>query len=169
VVVLLRVNQEVTVLSAFGEFSEAELKLAKRHVANRPISAKLHEEFRANLERSPVVETVWELIRKQVTSAMKELFGPLATLNAKQAEWSRAFAELEPEGLFGILEHDGELTRALAAIGLVNTFSNNVGVIRMMGQVLGVDDEALERAINLLPRHGLPLVARSDDSVMALV
>ncbi len=169
IVVLLRVNQEVTVLSGLGEFSEAELTLAKRHVANRPRRAPVYEEFRANLKSSTVVETVWEIVAKQVTAAMKELFGPLATLNAEEADWQKAFAELERDGLFGMLEHDGELTRALAAIGLVNTFSTNVGVIRMMGQVLNVDDAALERAISLLPRNGLPLVARRNDSVMALV
>jgi hypothetical protein len=169
IVVLLRVDQDVTVLSSFGEFSEADLDLAKRHVANRPLSASLHEKFRANLERSTIVVTVWEFVAKHVTTAMKELFGPLATLNAKQADWRQAFGELEREGLFGMLEHDGELTRALAAIGLINTFSSDVGIIRMMGNVLGVDDKALEQAMSLLPRHGLTLVARKGDSVMALV
>jgi len=38
-----------------------------------------------------------------------------------------------------------------------------------MGKVFGVDDAALEQAMSLLPRHGLPLVARKDGSVVALV
>jgi hypothetical protein len=169
IVFLLRVGRNVTVLSSFGEFNEADLKLAKRHVANRPISASLHEEFRANLENSSVVATVWELVEKRVTPAMKELFGPLITLNAKEADWRQAFSELEWNGLFGMLEHDGELTRALAAIGLVNTFSTDVGVIRMIGKMLDLDEAALDQAMSLLPRHGLPLVARKGQSVMALV
>ncbi len=169
IVVLLRVDQNVTVLSSFGNFNESELVLAKRHVANRPMSALLHEEFRANLENSPVVTTVWELVAKRVTPAMKELLGPLATLNAKESDWSRAFSELQQQGLFGILDHDGELTRALAAIGLVNTFSTNVGHVRMIGKVLGVDDSALDQAMSLSPRYGLPLVARKGESVIALV
>ncbi|HYS70001.1 MAG TPA: hypothetical protein VEM14_07140, partial [Gemmatimonadaceae bacterium] len=169
IVVLLRVDQNVTLLSSFGEFSESELVLAKRHVANRPVSASLHEEFRANLERSPVVTTVWAFVAKRVAPAMKELFGPLATLNAKECDWPQAFSELQGEGVFGLLEHDGELTRALAAIGLVNTFSTDVALVRMMGKVLGVDDTALERAMNLAPRHGLPLVAKKGESVIALV
>jgi hypothetical protein len=167
-VVLLRVDKNVTVLSS-SKFNEAELELAKRHAANRPTSASLHEKFRANLKSSTEVELVWELVMKRVTPAMKELFGPLATLNAKEADWTQAFTELEREGLFGMLEHDGELMRALAVIGLVNTFSTHVGMIRMMGKMLDVDDKSLERAISLVPRHGLPLVARKGDSVMALV
>jgi hypothetical protein len=169
VVVLLRVEQNVTVLSSFGEFNETELELAKRNVANRPISTSLHEKFHANLKISPVVTTVWEFVAKRVTPAMKELFGPLATLNAKEADWRKAFEELERGGIFGMLEHDGELTRALATIGLVNTFSTDVGVVRIMGKVLGVEDTALERAMSLSPRCGLPLVARKGESVMALV
>jgi hypothetical protein len=168
-VVLLRVEKSVTVLSSFGKFDETELKLAKRHVANRPISVSLHEEFRANLESCPVVTTVWELIAKRLTPAMKEVFGPLATLNAKEADWRQAFGELERVGLFGMLGHDGELTRALAAIGLVNTFSTNVDLVRMIGKVLGVDDMALEQAMNLSPSHGLPLVSKKGGEVLALV
>jgi hypothetical protein len=138
-------------------------------MANRPVSMSLHEEFRANLDSSSVVATVWEFVAKRVTAAMKELLGPLATLNANEADWPQAFGELEREGLFGMLEHDGELTRALAAIGLVNTFSTDVGVIRMMGKVLDVDDTALEQAMRLSPRHGLRLVAKKGESVIALV
>lgn len=169
IVVLLRVEQNVMVLSSFGEFNEAEVELAKRHVANRPASSSLHDEFRANLESSPVITTVWEFVAKRVTPAMKELFGPLATLNAKEADWRKAFEELEREGIFGMLEHDGELTRALATIGLVNTFSTDVGLVRMMGKVLDVEEIALERAMSLSPRCGLPLVAKKGESVMALV
>ena len=54
-------------------------------------------------------------------------------------------------------------------IGLVNTFSTDVGLVRMMGKVLDVDETAVERAMNLSPRCGLPLVAKKGDSVMALV
>ena len=170
IVVLLRVDQAVEVLSSVGgEFSESDLMLARRHVANRPISASLHEEFRANLESSPVVTTVWDFVRKRVAPAMKELFGPLATLNAKESDWPQAFSKLQVEGLFGMLEHDGELTRALAAIGLVNTFSTDIGVVRMIGKVLGVDDRALKLAMSLSQRHGLPLVVKKGKSVMAIV
>ena len=51
----------------------------------------------------------------------------------------------------------------------MNTFSTDVGVIRMMGKMLDVDEVALERAMSLLPRYGLPFVARKGKSVMALV
>ena len=43
---ILRVQKAVTVLSSFGNFDDADLKLAKQHTANRPISAPLHDEFR---------------------------------------------------------------------------------------------------------------------------
>lgn len=168
-VVLLRVDRNVTVLSSSGDFSESELMLAKRHLANRPISTSLHEEFCANLESSPVVTAVWEFVAKRVTPAMKKLFGPLATLNAKEADWPQAFSKLQEGGLFGMLEHDGELTRALAAIGLVNTFSTHVGLVRTVGKLLGVDDMSLEQAISLSSRHGLPLVAKKGESIIALV
>lgn len=73
------------------------------------------------------------------------------------------------EGIFGLLDHNGELTRALAAIGLVNTFSTSVDVVRMIGKVLDVDEDALEQAMCLSPRCGLSLVVRKGNSVVALV
>jgi hypothetical protein len=115
------------------------------------------------------VTTVWEFVAKRLTPMMRELFGPLATLNAKEADWRQAFSELEQVGLFGMLGHDDELIRALAAIGLVNTFSTDVNLVRMIGKVLGVDDIALEEAMNLSPSHGLPLVSKKGGEVLALV
>jgi hypothetical protein len=169
IAVLLCVETKVTVLSLSGDFNEADLELAKRHVANRPISMPLHDVFRENLENSPAVDTAWAFVGKQVTRAMKELFAPLTTLNANDADWEKAFEALEKEGIFGLLDHDGELTRALAAIGLVNAFSTHVDMVRIMGRVLDVDEDALEKAINLSPRWGLSLVVTKGDSVVALV
>ncbi|HKS24083.1 MAG TPA: hypothetical protein VJZ76_14865 [Thermoanaerobaculia bacterium] len=97
------------------------------------------------------------------------MFGPLATLNARESDWPEAFDELLRGGVFGMLGNDGELTRALAAIGLVNTFTTDINVVRMMSGVLGVDDAAVSEAIDLSPRHGLPLVAKKGRSVLALV
>lgn len=168
-VVLLRVGQTVGELSSFGSFDQSELELAKRHVANRPIAASLHEEFRTRIEGSEVVATVWNLVAKRVETAMPVLFGPLATLNAAEPDRNEAFAALQRDGVFGLLDHDGELTRALAAVGLVNTFSTQVEVVRMIGTLLDVDESALERAMSLPAKHGLPLVARKGESVLALV
>jgi len=167
-VVLLRIQQSVTVLSSFGKFDESDLKIAKRHVANRPTTLSLHEEFRENLDNSSVA-TVWRHVESQVVGAMTHLFGPLTTLNANDTDWPRAFEGLKKGGIFGMLNRDGELTRALAAIGLVNTFSTAVGTVRLIGKVLDVDEDALEEAINLAPHCGLPLVARKGESVVALV
>lgn len=169
VVVLLRVEQRVSVLSSFGKFDEAELDLAKRHVANRPIAASLHEQFRKRLDSSSLISTVWSIVAKQVAPAMQTLFGPLATMNAAESDWQQAFSKLQREGLFGMLDRDGELTRAVAAIGLVNTFSTDVSLVVMIGKVLGVDGPALEQAMSLASRHGLPLVERQGDMVVALV
>jgi hypothetical protein len=169
IVVLLCVGKSVTILSSFGDFNEEDLKLAKRLVVNRPISMSLYNEFREQLENSSVVATVWGFVEKQVTRAMKDLFAPLVTLNATEADWLKAFEALEKEGIFGLLGHDGELTRALAAIGLVNTFSTSAGIVRVVGKFLDVDEDALERAMDLLPCCGLSLVVRKDESVVALV
>jgi hypothetical protein len=168
-VVILRTDRDVKLLSSFGRFDEPELNIVRRHMANRPISAGLHEEFRANLENSSVVQTVWDLVNKRVSPAMGKLFGPLATLNAEKSKWPEAFNTLKKAGLFGILGHDGELTRAVAAIGLANTVSTDVGLVRMIGNMLGVDDTALEQAMSLSSLHGLPLIAKKGESVMALV
>lgn len=168
-VVLVRTDRNVTLLTSYGDFDEAELVLARRHVANQRTSASLHAEFSANLDTAPVVSTVWEIVAERVKPALRELYGPLATLNAREAEWTQAFSELQRGGLFGMLGHDGELTRALAAIGLVNTFTTDVGLIRGFGKVLGVDEAALESAMRLAPRHGLPLVTSRGRSVLALV
>jgi len=169
IVTLLRVDQDVKVLSIVGSFDESELDIAKRHVANRPITASLHEKFRANLENSADVTTIWKIVAEQVSPAMNELFGPLATLNAKESEWQEAFSTLQRDGLFGILDQDAELTRAIASIGLTNTYSTNVNVIRMMSKVLGVEDKALDQAINLSQRHGLPLITKKGEAIIALV
>lgn len=168
-VVLLRVDQSVTVLSTSGRFDESEVELAKRMVANRPISASLHELFRERLENSEVVATVWDLVSQRVSQAMKDLFGPLATLNAKDADWREAFSELLRKGLFGMLGQDEELTRAVAAFGLANTISTDLTLVQGICKVLDVDDEAVEEAINLSTSHGLPLIVRKENSVFALV
>jgi hypothetical protein len=39
----------------------------------------------------------------------------------------------------------------------------------MIGNMLGVDDTALEQAMSLSSLHGLPLIAKKGESVMALV
>jgi TPP-dependent indolepyruvate ferredoxin oxidoreductase alpha subunit len=167
--VLLCVEKYVTVLSSFGDFNEEDLKLARRLVVNRPIAMSLQEEFSERLENSPVVATVWGFVEQQVTRAMKELFAPLATLKATEADWRTAFEALEEGGIFGLLDHDGELTRALAAIGLANTISTNINVIQLICKVLDVDEGAVARAMSLSPRCGLSLVARNGESVVALV
>ena len=125
--------------------------------------------FARVLETDPVVLKVWELVEKRVAPAMKELFGPLATLNAKEPEWQMAYDALGREGLFGMLDNDGELLRALAGIGLVNTFTTSADLVRAMVKMLEVDELALEKALNLMPRHGFPFVARKGQSVVALV
>jgi hypothetical protein len=167
-VVLLSAEQNVAVVSSFGEFNDAALEIAKRHVANRPIDTLVYEKLCTSLERSTAA-TVWEFVAERLKPAMKELYGPIVTLAAKESDWRNAFEELEREGIFGMLGHDGELARALAMIGLVNTFSTNISLVRMMGEVLDVDEAALERAINLSPICGLPLVIRKSESVIALV
>jgi hypothetical protein len=169
IVVLLRVDTNLTVVSSIGEFDEGDLELAKRHVAILPIYVRLHEEFGAKLENSSVVATVWGFVERQVMRTMKDVFGPLTTLNAIDADWQGAFEAMEKGGIFGLLDHNGELTRALAAIGLVNTFSTRVDVVRKIGKVLEVDEDALEKAMVLSPRCGLSFVVRRDDSIVALV
>jgi hypothetical protein len=167
--ILLRVDSCVTVLSTLGEFPEADLATAIRKVTNRPVAWPLYEKFRADLERSSLVKLVWDIVAKQVRPAIAEIYGPIMTLNASEVDWPKAYKALEQHGLFGLLGKNGELTRALAAIGLVNTFSTNVNVIKMVAQVLKVDEAAMEEAMNLLPRNGLPLVAREGVEVIALV
>ena len=68
-----------------------------------------------------------------------------------------------------LLDEDAALTRALAAIGLVNTVSSEVGTIRTLGAALGVEEAALEEALKLEARHGMRLVARQESSAVALV
>jgi hypothetical protein len=159
----------VTEVSSFGKFSDADLKLAKQHIANRRISASLHEAFAEKLDSDPVVERVWELVEKRLEDPMKKLFGPCATLSAKGTDWERALDALESKGLFGMLGKDGDLLRALAAIGLMNTFTQNDYLIRSMSKLLEVDESDLDRAMNLLPVDGFPFVARKGDQVVALV
>jgi hypothetical protein len=168
IVILLRVDTNMTVVSSIGEFDEKDLELSKRHVANLPISIRLHEEFREKLENSSVVATVWELVEQRVRTAMNDVFGPLATINTSEADWQSAFAAMKDDGIFGLLDHDGELTRAVAAIGLVNTLSTDVGLVRMICKVLEVDEDVLAKAMSLSPRCGLPLVVRKGDSIVAL-
>jgi hypothetical protein len=128
----------------------------------------MYAEVSASLEKSTAM-VVWEFVAERLKPAMKELFGPIVTLAAKESDWRNAFEELERKGVFGMLGHDGELTRALAMIGLVNTFSTDISIVRMMGKVLDVDEAALDRAMNLSSICGLPLVVRKSESVIALV
>jgi hypothetical protein len=167
--VLLRVEQDVWLVSSFGLYEDNELELAKRHVANRPINQSVHEELRASIESSGVTSLVWKLVEPQVQSAVNSVYGPLCTLNAKEENWKSTFAELQRAGLFGILGEDGELVRAMAMIGLVNSFSTDLGVMKMMGEILDVGESALESAVHQDPIFGMPLVVTRGNSVMALV
>ena len=76
---------------------------------------------------------------------------------------------LRRNGLFDLLGGDGELTRAVAAIGLANTVSTDIGVVRMLARLLEVDEEALEQALTLESAGGMPLVACRGERVLALV
>jgi hypothetical protein len=168
-IVLLRVGRDVSLISSFGECSDAEVALAKRHVLNKLSSESLHEELRASLENSGVVSTVWQIISPQVNAAINAIYGPLSTLNATEERWREAFEGLQQMGVFSVLDEDATLTRALAAIGLVNTVSTDVGAISMLGSALGLEEAALEQALRLEPRHGMRLVARRESSAIALV
>jgi hypothetical protein len=168
-IVLLRVDQDVWLVSSFGRYEDAELELAKRHVANRPTNQSVHEELRASIESSGVTSLVWQSVKRRVQSAVNSVYGPLCTLNAKEENWENAFAELQRAGLFGLVGEDGELVRALAMIGLVNSFSTDLGLVKMMGKTLDVEETALERAIHLDTIFGMPLVATRGNVIMALV
>jgi len=168
-ITLLRLEQDILVVSSVGECSEADLELAKRHVANRPLSESLYQEMREKLEETDIASTVWGLIKRQVSGGVEAIYGPLCTLNAKDEVWRDAFEALKRVGVYSLLGEDGELTRALASIGLTNTISTDVGLVRMHGKMLDVEENALEEAIQLGPRHGMQLVVRRGDSVMALV
>lgn len=168
-IVFLHLEQHVQLVSSFGEYDDAELSLAERHVINREINESLHDQMRASLASSGAVELVWTIIESRVASAMNGIYGPLCTLNASEQDWPRAFEALQKGGLFGLLGGNGELTRALAAIGLINTWSTNLEVIRAFGDVLDVDGAALDDAVRVPPQHGLPLVLARGRDVVALV
>jgi hypothetical protein len=167
--VLLRVEREVWLVSASGRYENAELELAKRHVANRPLNQSLHETLRANIESSGVTSLVWQLVESRVQPAVGSVYGPLCMLNSKEESWQSALAELQRAGLFGLLGEDGELVRALALIGLVNSFSSDFGVVKMMCGVLDVEETAVARLVQLEQVSGIPLVAARGSSVLALV
>lgn len=168
-IVVLRVDREVSLISSFGECSDGELTLIKRHVLNKLNSESLHEELRASLEKSDVVSTAWQMIAPQVNSAVDAIYGPLSTLNATEERWRDAFEQLQQMGVFSLLDEDAALTRALAAIGLVNTVSTDVETIRALGTTLGVEEASLEEALNLDARYGMRLVVRREGSAVALV
>jgi len=168
-IVLLRVDRKVSLISSFGKYSDDEVALAKRHVMNKLRSESLHDELRTSLENSGVVSTVWRMNAARVNAAIDAIYGPLSTLNASEECWRDAFEQLQQMGVLSLLDEDATLTRALAAIGLVNTISTDVGTIRTLGSALGAEEAALEEALNLEPRHGMRLVARSESSALALV
>jgi hypothetical protein len=168
-IVVLRVDREVSLVSSFGKCSDDEVALIKRHVLNKVDSESIHEELRTSLEKSAVVSTVWQTIAPQVNAAMDAIYAPLSTLNASDECWRNAFEHLQPMGVFSLLDEDAALTRALAAIGLVNTVSTDVETIRTLGMALGVEEAALEEALNLEARYGMRLVARRESSALALV
>src|SRR5207245_2680615 len=58
-IVLLHVDREVHLISSFGRYDQAELELAKRHLANKEISERLCDDFRERLEAANVVSEVW--------------------------------------------------------------------------------------------------------------
>jgi hypothetical protein len=168
-IVLLGVQHKTWLVSSIGKYTDEELRLAKRHLMNKDASESLHAELRMRLESSDFISAALEMVLANVNSAINEIYGPLCTLNAKEEDWRVAFEVLQKKGLFGLLGEDGELTRAVAAIGLVNTFSRAVGTIQALGPALGVEDAAIETALNLGSRSGMRLVARQGNSAVALV
>ena len=168
-VVMLRIDEEVSLISAFGAYSDDEVALAKRHMMNKLHSESLHEELRASVASSDVAATVWKIIAPQVDARLEAIYGPLCTLNASDDRWRDALAQLRKTGVFSLLDEDAELTRAVAAIGLVNTVSSDVGTIRTLVTALGVEETALDQALNLGYRYGMQLVARQGSSATALI
>jgi hypothetical protein len=167
--VLLRIKEEVSLISSFGAHSDDELSLAKRHIMNKLNSESLHEELRARVASSAVASTVWKIIAPQVDAGLDAIYGPLCTLNASDDRWHDALAQLQKMGVFSLLDEDAELTRAIAAIGLVNTVSFDVGTICTLVTALGVDESAVDQALSLGPRYGMQLIARQGWSAAALV
>ncbi|MDF2188337.1 hypothetical protein [Paraflavitalea sp. CAU 1676] len=166
---ILGIGQRTYLLSSFGAFEDRDLELAKRHVANKDISDGLFETISRKLDSDGLVNTIWNIVSPQVKTVQEHLYGPLCTLNAREADWPQAFKQVRELGIHGLLGYDGELTRAVAGIGLLNSFTLEVEFIKAFAPVLDIDEEALERALQKNEIAGLPIMARSQHSVLALV
>lgn len=167
---LLGVEQKVYFVSSFGKYSEVELEIAKRLVANNKLSISILKKLRVCLKENKVSDLVWRFIKERVDPALRAIYGPLCTLNVKNnIGWKQAFDELQKAGLYGMLDQDGELTRALAGIGLLNTITTDADLIRGFSTLLDIEEDSINLALNLEPKVGLPFIAKKENSVMALV
>jgi hypothetical protein len=166
---IIGIDQQAFLVNSFGDFSESDLTLAKRLVANKSISQGFLEEIRKELAKDNVAAYIWSLIRERIEPALKAIFGPLCTLNASADVWEQTFEKLLELGLHGMLGQNGELTRALAAIGLLNSFTSEIGIIQSFAPVLDIDEESINEALQLDKQFELPVIAKSGSSVIALV
>lgn len=166
---IIGINQQAFLVSSLGEFEERDLELAKRIVANKKISENLFKDISKKLESDGFVNKVWEIVSKRVITVQEYLYGRLCTLNAQEEDWSQAFNQIKELGLHGMLGYDGELTRAVAGIGLLNSFTLNVETIKAFAPVLDIDADVLLQAFQTNQVHGLPIIAKINDSVLALV
>ena len=100
-VVLLRVNRKRYGVVVVPANLQRRNWRSQNGTRKPPFLLVFHQQFRANLESSGVISTVWKFVAERLKPAMKDVYGPLMALNVKGADWRHAVSELERVGLFG--------------------------------------------------------------------
>lgn len=170
--VLFATGDQCRVVGAFGREHEADLKEVTRYALNQPVSVSVHEDLEQAADRAVregALAFVHEYNRENCLRSAESLYGSLATLHADGDAVGGVLERLREGGLLKLLDGDAGLVRGLAAIGLANTLSSDLTTVTGLAEMMGIDRRLIEQTVGSAEvRHGLRLLVRARDSVIAL-
>jgi hypothetical protein len=170
--VLAVVEQRVVPVKTIGDFKAEDLQAASNLARTYQQMAKLVDVLKAALD-SATDTVAFQIMQRHLGSesarVAENMYSEIATLNTAQEARSEILRQLREKGLFTVLNHDGDLLRGLAAVGLANTISHARSNVELALNVCQLDEETIKHPLEAQTRHGMKLIVANEHTVTALV
>ena len=140
-----------------------------------PLSWAIDQELTRNLRdalggHGAILQSELDRLTRETLMNAETIYGELATLNLKGSQRGALLNALRAAGLGSVLGYDGNIVKALAAVGIANTMTWKRGDVEFLLDVMGIEEQARDRLFtSFLEVKGLPILAVSDSQAMAFV
>ena len=170
----IKAGENVAIAKEFGDVSDTSREALRTFVTTQDLNQQvvdLLEEALVDLIKESWLKVIVDHVTKNTVRIATALYLSVATLNVKEEDLVRVKGMLLEKGLRPFIRDDPTLARVLAAIGLVNTVSNQISTIEGLSQaLLRLNADEFRESIEQLRIHtGLPLLLQSEDKLFALV